>query len=607
MISGSFTYTIIVRMALLTTMRNPSKIVLSILIMSVTAATLFAQETPPRTAQDFFDEGVRLIKESDHNGALTAFRESLRLQPQQPEAYANIGSVLIFLKRPEEAVTAYREAIRLKPNEGSFHTGLCVALSEGRKHTEAISACQEGIRKSPASGEAQLTLLSALDRSGRPDSELMTAINSALSRFANDSRLKGFAAFYAMRSGRPEASVPFWEDLVRAEPTSSYYAAQLAIALLLVEREAEALGYAKRSLEINPQDLHAQYFMGRLFLELGQHNDAVAAFRRAMNAQPSIRDANYQLAVALDRLGRQDLAVEEFQKAIALDPDGFTVNYEFGRLLGGMGRFEEAIGPHRKALALQPNNFAAKVGLGLVLFESTNFEEALKHLEDADRQKPGDSVVMMFLGVTRQRQQSIPRINEMKQFAKTNPQNTKIRVQLIQLLSYARRIDEAEPYVQEFFELKPVDPRLYQSVAVAYSTSGFKDKALDVYLRSLEIGEDAGTHFGIANLYGGFGKYEEASAAWIKGFALRSDVPGFLTLYGHHLRDAGKRREALEAFKRALALQPMNEAALANAAVLSGRLGEMDAARVYVNTLGAIDPARARRIERCLPYLRVWL
>src|SRR4029453_16697022 len=113
------------------------------------------------------------------------------------------------------------------------------------------------------------------------------------------------------------------------------------------------------------------------------------------------------------------------------------------------------------------------------------------------------------------------------------------------MLSFARRIKEVEPYVKEVLALKPKNVRVYQSIAVAYSTAGDDEKALAIYRKSLEVGEDFGTYRNIATILSSRGQVDEASAAYAKMLELKPDAGEAMVFYGVHLRNKGNRREAL--------------------------------------------------------------
>ena len=497
-----------------------------------------------------------------------------------------------------------RRATLLRPTDGKLYITLCDALAAHGKAGEALSTCEKGLGLGEKSEEAQLVTLSVMKTAAPALSNIDERIEAALSEFPDSQRLLEFAADHYYWTQRFERSVEYWDRLTRIDPKSGYYFGRLAISLLSLERETEALTNARKALELDPSNVYGLYSMGRLFLELGQNGDAASAFDKLRIAKEKLPPVLYHYAVSESRRGRKERDIQAFREALQLYPDDYQTNYDLGVVLSDSGRFEEAIPVFRKAAALRPKEFDAKIGLGLVLFESTHFDEAISVLEEANRAKPGNEVVSMFLRVARNRQRDIPQIDGMKRAASVNPSDTQLRAKIVELLAYARRIEEAEPYVKEFLDLKPSNIRDYQWIAVAYVTAGKRRKALEVYEQALEVGDDPGPHMGMASIFQFYGQADKASAAYEKTLSLKPDSPGVLKLYADHLRDNGKRREALDAYRKVLGFRPNDGPALSNAAILSARLGETDTAMSYVTSLRLVDPRLARRIEGLIPSLR---
>jgi len=222
-------------------------------------------------------------------------------------------------------------------------------------------------------------------------------------------------------------------------------------------------------------------------------------------------------------------------------------------------------------------------------------------LMEADRMKPGNETVNMFLGVTRARQQGMAQIEQMKTYAKENSQDVNVRVRLTQMLGFGRQIEAAAPYVEELWQLKPTDPKVYAVVATVYSTAGDYKKAAEIHRKSLEIEpNNPAAYLGLTGIYSKNGQIEEAIKAYEKILELKPDVPNVMISYGNLLRDNGKRREALAMYKRSLAMLPTNSIALFNAGILSAKLGEANAAQQYLVTLKAVDAQLAKTLARFL-------
>lgn len=552
------------------------------------------------TAKDYFDKGLQLVKERKYNEALEAFRKSAQLDPQQAAAPANVGITLIALDRAAESVAPLREAVRLAPNDGTFRSALCQALSLTKNHTEAIEQCAAGVRLNGERVEAHTALITASQIANRPPGEILRLTETALQKFPDNENLLNVAAALYADTGIVSQAVAIYEKLAQANPKAALYQVRLADLYLRLERDAEALAATRKAVVLEPKNPMAYYFSGRIYFELGQHEEAANAFQKVVELDAKMSDALYYLGLSQIRRGKPTDGIAALRKAVASVPESFEYNKELGSALIGDAKYEEAIEPLKKAVALKPKDFETVVALGTALGEAARFEEALPVLAEADRMKPGNEIINMLLNVGRARQQTITQIEAMKTYAKENPTDLNVRLHLIQLLTYGRRMSEAEPYFDEIWKMKPTDPRVYSLIGVLHSTTGNYAKAAEVYRKLLELGENPAAYLGLASIYAKNGQIDEAIKAYDKAFELKPDSPNFMKLYADLLRDNGKRREALAMYQRSLTMLPNNAPALFNAGVLSAKLGDLNAAEIYLNTLKASDPKLAKTLARFL-------
>jgi tetratricopeptide (TPR) repeat protein len=444
-----------------------------------------------------------------------------------------------------------------------------------------------------------------MNRGHRNAADIQRILDAAAVQFPDSELIMASTALYFAAGGNLAAAAELFERLSVMKPSTAAYHASLADVYMRMERDTDAVAEARKALALEPGNPVAQYFMGRLFFELGQNDEASQAFEAVVQSGEDVPDARFFFAMAEARRGRNESAVAALRRLIETDPDNFQYQSELANTLAGATRYEEAVAPFQKAVQLQPKDLKTKAGLGMSLFESGRFPEGIAVLEEADRMQPGNQVVAMFLQVARTRQQGVPQIDEMKRFAKENPQDVNVRMSLVQLLAYTRRIKEAGPYVADIYKLNPKDVRFYQHIGVAYSTAGEFDKAIDAYRRSFEVEENPAGYLGLAGIYQKAGRADDASRAYAKVLELKPDSPNIAKLYADHLRDTGKRREALEMYKRTLTMLPLNAPALFNAGMLSAKLGDVEGARGYLGPLKTVDPALAKSLERCIR-LRLW-
>ncbi|MDQ4122729.1 MAG: tetratricopeptide repeat protein [Acidobacteriota bacterium] len=571
------------------------KLLLTILLCLGFIGQAVAQ-TP--TAKDYFEQGLKLVKERKLAEALTAFQKSAQLDPKQPAAQAAVGSTLLQMMRETEAVAAFREAVRLAPSQSAYRVGLCQSLSLSKKHAEAITECEEAVRLDAASSEPRGALAAALRTAGRTSDALRIA-NAALERFPENEMLLNVAAEINSEMGSRPRATEIYEILARIRPNSVLYQVKLAENYLRLERDAESIAAAGRAIELEKHPM-AYFFLGNLYFELGQSEEAAEAFRQAVVLDDKFAEAYFYLGVSENRRGKTENAIAALKQAVRLAPDNFDYNKELGSMLNSNEQHDEAIAVLRKAVSLKPNDWLAKTSLGLALFESLRFEEGISVLMEADRLQPGHSVINMFLNVARSRQRGLAQVEEMKRYAKENPQDVKVRMHLLEILGYCKRLLEAEPYITEVLQLKPKDVDLYVQIGVVYISAGKLDKAFEILQKSLAIQPNPGAYLNLTTYYIKRGQPEEALKAYAKVLELKPDVPNVMKGYADLLRDTGKRREALEMYKRSLAMLPTNPPALFNAGVLSAKFGDFDSARQYLETLKSVDPESAKKLSRIM-------
>jgi tetratricopeptide (TPR) repeat protein len=82
--------------------------------------------------------------------AADAYRERLRLRPDDAEAHWRLGDALLFgLSQPAEALVPLREAVRLKPDMAGAQGSLGIALAASGAYPEAVTALEEAVRIEP--------------------------------------------------------------------------------------------------------------------------------------------------------------------------------------------------------------------------------------------------------------------------------------------------------------------------------------------------------------------------------------------------------------------------------------------------------------------------
>src|SRR5215471_18847509 len=97
-------------------MRNSNHCILilsTVLLGGITS--LPAQTQPAQSPQQLVQEGIQKQQSGDLHGAVTDYREFLKLHPEATPIHSNLGAALAGLGRFEEAISEYEIALKQSP------------------------------------------------------------------------------------------------------------------------------------------------------------------------------------------------------------------------------------------------------------------------------------------------------------------------------------------------------------------------------------------------------------------------------------------------------------------------------------------------------------
>jgi tetratricopeptide (TPR) repeat protein len=171
--------------------------------------------------------------------AAEQFREAAKIQPDSPEAHANLGSALDALGMADEARREYAAALRIDPGFAGAHYNLGLSLLRAGLTDEAAGEFRAALASDPAHARARNSLGLALARSGKlPEAMEQYRLSLKLDPGLPEAHLNlGNALF---RLGRIDEAVGEYREALRLYPGYSGAHSNLAQALERLGREKEA-------------------------------------------------------------------------------------------------------------------------------------------------------------------------------------------------------------------------------------------------------------------------------------------------------------------------------------------------------------------------------
>jgi S1-C subfamily serine protease len=237
------------------------------------------------------DEGWRLISQEQYAEAAEAFKNALRLKPDDTKALLGLADAYRLLNKYQEAIDVYHVVIRTQaPDEDQRRASFGVASAyEGlRKYQEAIDVYNDLIRAHPQEEDAYdrlgFFLLSSLDRKDEGIEVLKRGIKAIPTATALYISL---AVLLESRDRLPEAEAILKTAVKQCDDPAMAY---LALGDLYCDRLSqcrESIGFYKTAIE--KVDRHPETLayslgefhcaLGKAYLRVGDRSSAIKEYR----------------------------------------------------------------------------------------------------------------------------------------------------------------------------------------------------------------------------------------------------------------------------------------------------------------------------------------
>lgn len=108
-----------------------------------------------------FNLGIAYVKSGNVTNAETEYREALRLLPDYPEVHNNFGNLLMRQGRIEEAKQHFEEALKGMPEYAQAHNNMGILHQSQKETNEALACFQKAVQYDTNYWEAHFNLASA--------------------------------------------------------------------------------------------------------------------------------------------------------------------------------------------------------------------------------------------------------------------------------------------------------------------------------------------------------------------------------------------------------------------------------------------------------------
>ncbi len=563
--------------------------------------------------------------QKDYSAAEIAFREALALNPDLTAATRDLAQLYMVTGRADEARNLYNQLLGKDPNGVSALLGLAETYIAQQKWTEAIDAINRARTAAPNDPAPGLKLVSVYEkRQDWPNAKAVAAELAA--QFPGDANILDTQGQAQLAAGDTNGAISSFKRAYELAPSSAPALSRYLAALNGAKYFTEARGALQEAVARDPRNSSLKADLIRVEGETSGVDAAVAKARALAAADPENNVYDLVSAELYEKAGRIPEAIALLQKATAAKPSDDALTIALARVYYRSGDFSKAEGvlaprlknePDSRAISTalaqqywatgraqdskklfgdlitrEPNDVAALLGLAEIATAERNWPAAAGYLDRARAAAPNDpapGVALINLELARQDMKNA--VATANQIAEQFPSNfdvlgTKARAQAAagdsegatatyKLLYglFPNSTPAMSAYVARLKEAKELSQA--QTILQAALARDPKSDAVKADLIRMEA-DIGGMRAGLAKA---------------RDFA-REDPgnPLYDIISAELYEKAGRRDEAVDLLKTAVAAHPADDALVAGLSALYARTGEAGKAASVLNTRLQSDP-----------------
>jgi tetratricopeptide (TPR) repeat protein len=347
------------------------------------------------------------------------------------------------------------------------------------------------------------------------------------------------------RSDLATKAIEEYRAAIEADPGSEYLTSALAELYAKTGRIRDAVLEAQDILKRDPNNLEAHKLLGRIYLR------SLGDMQSGNNGSSSVLK----------------LAIEQYEQIIKIEPDNVDDHLLLGRLYRMNNDLQKAEREFKLAVKLQPDSEEAVTTLAYLYNEegdATRAVQVLSSVPDAGR----SAKMYSALGYTYEQQKQYKEaIDAYRRAIELDRDNLDAIRGLAENLMNDGQTDAALEQYKIIADANPEDAQTYLHMAEIYRKSGKFDLALENLKKAESMVQDSiEVPYNMAAVYQAQGRFDEAAQtlsdllkktektdnSYTQGE--RNNRAVFLERLGTVYRDQDKYNEAIEAFRKMIAL-----------------------------------------------------
>jgi tetratricopeptide (TPR) repeat protein len=417
-----------------------------------------------------------------------------------PDVLDLLGDAYSQAHQYDKAEDAYRKAIAQDPDDPGHLHGLATALMAQDKYAEALEIFKKLTEIEPTTGDNFIRMAELYRRLGKFDQAEAAIVRAKQLSPGNLEVLVNEALLYD-DEGRYEDAIKVLSGAIGGVRSQSSTDGNPNVLAILYEQ----LGHSYRLAGNDPLAIRAYEDMGKLSAESDKRaqlllidtyrenrdiDKAIAETRKALDASPKDDGLTVQLATLYGEKLDAASAVPLLQGLLRGDDADYEVYLDLAQVLERCKKYPEAEQAAEKAIALAKDNSSKESAwfmLGIIYERQKQWDKAETEFKNVLAVNPGNAAVLNYYGYTlADRGLRLDEATSMIQRAvQQDPGNGAYLDSLGWAYYKQNKLTEAEETLRKAVEHQMHDPTILAHLGDVYAKMGQKDRAVDLWERSL--------------------------------------------------------------------------------------------------------------------------
>jgi Flp pilus assembly protein TadD len=331
--------------------------------------------TPPEITQ-----AEVAIEKKDYATAEPLLRKVVARNPENYQAWFDLGFVYNGLGNTQDSIAAYRKSVAAKPDvfESNLNLGLMLVKSgqpDAEQFLRTATTLKPTVNVEEGHARAWLALARVLE-SSKPD-DAIEAYKQAVILEPKDSEPHLSAGALLEKENRFADAEQEYKEALALDPGSADALTGLANVYVRGNRFADAEEVLEKLDALQPNDAGVHRQLGHILAAAGKNDEAIAQLQAAAKLAPS-PDVLRDLADLYFAAKKYDQAEAQYRTLVTSNPNDAELHYGLGAALLKQRKFTEAQQEFLTTVKLKSDMGVAYGDLAIAAVENKNYELAIK-------------------------------------------------------------------------------------------------------------------------------------------------------------------------------------------------------------------------------------